>query len=356
MEVNRVTNKLACFEHYGRDCVIHEAIEFPLYKCSKGDSFWLLLYNDEMELNYLFFKYINIYLSNVDEKTRINQARDLRLFFVFLQITGYDIDNLTPEKIFGLVDFLGGEYSAFGIIVKNGSGEPVAISKKSRSTVINQISSIRKFLNYLNINCTALSSECCSWAVRNHINKTLEGHIDHGKDISKYINDDEYKKLIDVIIKENDEAAYLKVELIYKYTLQYYEINKLKLDNLQTNDNSHYITVKNKNGYKIVPVTKEFFYRLISYMTDNDSLFEKNFASRLYKYYCEINPERGASGGKDVCSMLRKGCIYRIIIEQNGEISKSELAKKLHVKNTSYLKYYIDAVRKELSDGQRSNR
>ena len=126
----------------------------------------MLLYNDEMELNYLFFKYINIYLSNVDEKTRINQARDLRLFFVFLQITGYDIDNLTPEKIFELVDFLGGEYSAFGIIVKNGSGEPVAISKKSRSTVINQISSIRKFLNYLNINCTALSSECCSWAVR----------------------------------------------------------------------------------------------------------------------------------------------------------------------------------------------
>lgn len=356
MEVNRVTNKLVYFEHYQRDCVIPETIEFPIYKCSKRDCVWLLLYNDEMELDNRFFKYINICLSNADEKTRINQARDLRLLFVFLQITGYDIDNLTLKNIFELVDFLGGNYSDFGLIVKNGAGEPVAISKKSRSTVINQISSIRKFLNYTKINCAALSSECYSWAVRDHINKTLEGHIDHGRDISKYINEDEYKKLIDVIIKENDEAAYLKVELIYKYTLQYYEINKLKHDNLQTNDNTNYITVENKNGCKIVPVPEEFFYRLISYITDNDSLFEKDFTSRLYKYYCEINPERGASGGKDVCSMLRKGCIYRIINEQNGEISKSELAQKLHVKNTSYLKYYIDMVRKELSDGQRSNR
>ena len=299
----------------------------------------------------MFFKYINICLSNVDEKTRINQARDLRLFFVFLQITGYDIDNLTPEKIFELVDFLGGEYSAFGIIVKNGSGEPVAISKKSRSTVINQISSIRKFLNYTGINCEALLSEYYSWTVRNHINETLEGHIDHGKDISKYINDDEYTKLIDVIVKENDEAAYLKVELIYKYTLQYYEINKLTLDNLRTNENEYYITIQNKNVCKDVPLPKEFFYRLVSYIINNYSLFEKDFTSRLYKYYCEVNPEWGASGGKDVCSLLRKGCIYRIIIEKNGEITKSELARKLRVQNTSYLKYYIDMARKELSNG-----
>ena len=354
MEVVRATNKLVSFEYYQGNSAIPKKIEFPLYKCTEGECVWLLLYNDAQELDFNFFKYINYSLSRTAKKTRMNQARDIRLFLVFLQITGFRMDELSNDNIFDLIDFLGGNYKKLNIIVKNKAGEPISVSKNSRSTVINQLSSIRKYLNFLDIQSEALS-QYNNEVIHNYINETLEGHIDHGKDISNYIDNDEYKALLDVILKANDESAYLKVNLIYKYLLQYYETNKLSIKNLCCENDVFYISVPRNRENKDFQIPEDFYNRLKSYLTENQSLYEKDFTKRLYEYYCKTSPKQSISGRKDLCSMLRKGCIYRIIFGYKGEIKPQELANILRVKNTSYLKYYIETANEVLNNGKESN-
>ena len=353
MEVIKINNKSVYFELHNDLGTVTDLIEYPLYKCTEGERSWFLLYNDAMEMNYKFYKYINRRLVDADIKTRTNQARDLRLFFVFLKATGLSVDHLLTDDIFALIDFLAGKYIKFGIAVKNNAGERVPASKNTRSTVINRISTIRKFLKYNRITCEALAHEN-SVVIHNYINDTLEGHIDHGRNLN-FVNANEYQKLLEVIAAANDESAFLKVELIYQYTLQNHEVNKITVEDLHNEDNEYYLVIPYISHNKGIVLTEGFYHRLEAYLIENGTLYEKSFPAWLYEYYSIAIPDQEKTGGSDVCSMLRKGCIFRIIFEHGGNIETRQLASILQVQNASYLKYYIEEAKKELSGESRSN-
>ena len=356
MKVTKKNNKSSFFVSHNNSGVVTNVIEFPLYRCTEGNLLWFLLYNDAMELNYMFFKYINYCLAAADIKTRTNQARDLRLFLIFLKATGLCIDQLTTDDILALIDFLGGNYVKFGIFVKNAMGERATASGNTRSTVINQLSSIRKFLKYNKIPCEALAPDNRA-VIHDYINETLEGDINHGRNLN-YITEADYQKLLEVIDAANDVSAYLMVELIYKFTLQYHEVNKITVDHLHYDGRKHFLEIPYLLSAKVIDLPEAFYERLKSHLAEYGSLYEKSFPARLYAYYSELFPDWDMSGGKNVCSLLRKGCIFRIIFEhfnQGKIIKKEQLAEMLQVQNSTYLKYYIEEARKEFNNGHRSN-
>lgn len=309
-----------------------------------------------MEPIYDFFQYIYFGLSNASESTKSNQAQDLRLFYVFLQMTGYNINNLTEENIFDLIRFYGGDYRRFNYNPKYRLPSKTALKDMfSQLTVINQLSTCRRFLNFLKIECLPLQKDN-SGVIHSFISDTLNGDINHGQAISSYIKANEYKRLIEIMENNNDEESILIAELIFHFTMELYDIDGIDIHSLQQNNQQYFVIAyaNTKQPYarkRVFELSENIYNKLSVYLNSNISLSTKSFNKKLADYYEEAGIKRNALAHQNLSSMLRRGCIYRIIFERNGDITPQELAQILQIRNTSYLKHYIETANKELFNG-----
>lgn len=351
--VVRVKSKFELFRNISNRNVI---IKYPLYKRTEDSKSQYMLYNDQMEPIYDFFQYIYIGLSNASESTKSKQAQDLRLFYVFLQMTGYNINNLTEENIFDLIRFYGGDYKRFNYNPKYRLPSKTALKDMfSQLTVINQLSTCRRYLKFLKIVCLPLQKNNSN-VIHSFISDTLNGNINHGQALSSYIKENEYKRLIEIMEGYNDEESILISELIFHFKMELHDIDRVDIHSLQQN-NQQYFVIANANATqpyarkRVFELSENIYNKLSVYLNSNISLSTKSFNKKLSDYYEEAGIKRNALAHQNLSSMLRRGCIYRIIFEHNGNISPQELAQILQIRNSSYLKYYIESAKKELFNG-----
>lgn len=350
--VVRVKSKFELFRNISNKNV---TIKYPLYKRTEDGKSQYMLYSDQMEPIYDFFQYIYFGLSNASESTKRKQAQDLRLFYVFLQMTGYNINNLTEENIFDLIRFYGGDYKRFNYNPKYRLPSKTTLKDMfSQLTVINQLSTCRRFLKFLKIECLPLQKDN-SGVIHSFISDTLNGDIYHGQAISSYIKANEYKRLIEIMENNNDEESILIAELIFHFKMELYDIDGIDIHSLQQNNQQYFVIAyaNTKQPYarkKVFELSENIYNKLSVYLNSNISLSTKSFNKKLADYYEKAGIKRNAFH-QNLSSMLRRGCIYWIIFERNGDITPQELAQILQIRNTSYLKHYIETANKELFNG-----
>lgn len=332
------------------------AIKYPLYKRTEDRKSQYMLYNDKMQPIYEVFKYIYIGLSSASEDAKAKQAQDLRLFYIFLQITEYDMHNLTEENLFDLIRFYGGDYKRFNYSLKYRVASKTALKDMfSQLTVINQISTCRRFLKFLKIECPPLQKEN-SKAIHSFISETLNGNIHHGQAIDSFITESEFKNLIDVITNNNDSESILIAKLMFNYKMELSDIEQIDINSLKVREQEYFIVINANHSASVhsqkgFVIDKDFYNTLYDYLKLNNKLNTNTFSKKLIVYYDKAGIKRDNLKRQNISSMLRRGCIYRIIFEHNCEITPQQLANILGVRNTTYLKHYIEKA-KELSDEQ----
>ena len=134
------------------DNVVHSQriVDITLSQEFVDDFEYFVLFDENMKVIEEAFRYLNVSKREASPNTRRTIACALRLFYSFMSLFNYDIRNLDRDAIDKLCFFLQG--------IGSSSQANDIKTMRSNKTVNGYLSIYRAFLNYLDIECTALFS------------------------------------------------------------------------------------------------------------------------------------------------------------------------------------------------------
>lgn len=211
-------------------------VEIPLYKFEKDGKEWFLLYDDDMNILVKPTLYLNFTMADKSIKTRNVSAAALRILYVFLSLSNYDINYLSLENLNELIKFLQG--------LNSNPEQFKTKTTRSNATVNGYLGVYREFFRKQSINCPALFDAkitreefaFCndSTGVTERIKYTTNLRVSHPEmhTVPKYISPDEFEKLNRKAIKNNDKLAMCIMRLMYCYGLRLGEVLGLTTEDL----------------------------------------------------------------------------------------------------------------------------
>ncbi len=206
-----------------------QKVEYRLVKAAKDGKEYFVLYDDEMASISAFFRFINIEMSHLSYNTREQAAHAIRQLYCYLSLTRLDIKKLKKRDILNLQYFLLG-YSPSG-----GTYSFQLNSKRKNNTVNDYISIYRSYFRFLGIECTYLmegkTTEYLSQNVLGDlVSRKVVSHSASLKEgtpvrrVPKYINVEEFGKIINVIRDDKNPTGEIIVRLMYEYGLRLGEV------------------------------------------------------------------------------------------------------------------------------------
>lgn len=347
------------------------SVEIPLYKIKKDGKVFFLLYNDNMNILSLPTSYLNFDLSSSPLNTRLHSANALRLLYIFLALTNYDIVDLQQEQLTELIRFLQGLNS-----------NPEAFKTKttrSNNTVNAFLSIYRVFFKKKQIKFDALFdsklthnqlSSFNNLNTANRINYTnnLRTTDPNMHTVPKYISPEEFEKLYRLAVSHQDLRGMCLMRLMYCYGLRLGEALGLTLEDLNETHRDNIlvptVTLRNRisdkpyqNAKLLGHVEKQETYHSKEYTKAKSVIvIDYDLFNLIYDYISEAHtkiiekhPERYEKGMADVVS-------WRDAPESNHYIFLSDLGTPLSGQTWGhYLKNYFKQVNIELDIGFREN-
>ena len=180
--------------------------------------------------------YLNFTMADKSIKTRNVSAAALRILYVFLSLSNYDINYLSLENLNELIKFLQG--------LNSNPEQFKTKTTRSNATVNGYLGVYREFFRKQSINCPALFDAkitreefaFCndSTGVTERIKYTTNLRVSHPEmhTVPKYISPDEFEKLNRKAIKNNDKLAMCIMRLMYCYGLRLGEVLGLTTEDL----------------------------------------------------------------------------------------------------------------------------
>lgn len=212
------------------------SVEIPLYKIEKDGKQWFLLYDDNMKILEKPTLYLNFSLADKSIKTRNVSAVALRMLYVFLALSNYDVQNLNLSQINELIRFLQG--------LNSNPEEFKTETTRSNATVNNYLGVYREFFKKQSIRCPALFDAkitreefaFCndSSGVTERIQYTANLRESHpnANTVPKYISPDEFEKLNHAALAKRDKLSLCIMRLMYCYGLRLGEVLGLTTEDL----------------------------------------------------------------------------------------------------------------------------
>ena len=201
------------------EMISQRQINLSIMTCRSNDFLYIMLYDNEMNLLEDACRYLNFEIRDYSETTRRTHATVLRLFHVFLEFTGCEIESLSTLSVTRMISFFCGDN------LRN----DLSAGKRSRETVNNYLSIIRLYIRYCSERCTALESSKeviipagsnASGLKLQRFNSSLRTNP-HANDYAcPYISPSEYLRLKDIAARHGDMQAVMLFHLMFIYGLR----------------------------------------------------------------------------------------------------------------------------------------
>lgn len=219
------------------DKVISERrVEIPLYKIEKEGQPWFLLYDDDMNVLSLPSSYLNFDMSDCSLNTRRANANALRMLYVFLSLSNYDIKDLGQGQLNELIRFLQG---------LNSNPETFKTETlRSNDTVNDFLAVYRTFFRKKNIKSSALfdakikreeftfGNDAAGITERLTYRANLRTADPNAHTVPKYISPDEFETLNRLAVAKKDKRAMCIMRLMYCYGLRLGEVLGLTTEDI----------------------------------------------------------------------------------------------------------------------------
>ena len=211
-------------------------VEIPLYAIEKDGKIWFMLYDDDMNALSLLSSYLNFDMGG-SLNTRRRSANALRILYVFLSLSNYDVNHLELEQLNELIKFLQGLNSNPDIFKTE--------TTRSNDTVNGYLSVYRAFFRKKHIHSSALfdariareefafGNDAAGVTERVQYTNNLRTSDPNAHTVPKYISPDEFEKLNRLAIAKNDKLAMCIIRLMYCYGLRLGEVLGLTTEDLK---------------------------------------------------------------------------------------------------------------------------
>ena len=211
-------------------------VEIPLYKIEKDGQDWFLLYDDDMNVLSLPSSYLNFDMSDCSLNTRRANANALRMLYVFLSLSNYDITALGQGQLNELIRFLQG---------LNSNPETFKTETlRSNDTVNDFLAVYRTFFRKKNIKSSALfdakikreeftfGNDAAGVTERLTYRANLRTADPNAHTVPKYISPDEFETLNRLAVAKKDKRAMCIMRLMYCYGLRLGEVLGLTTEDI----------------------------------------------------------------------------------------------------------------------------
>ena len=211
-------------------------VEIPLYKIDKDGRTYFLLYDDDMNVLSLPSSYLNFNMTDASLNTRKGSANALRILYVFLSLSNYDVRHLEQEQLNELVRFLQGLNSNPEVFKTE--------TTRSNDTVNGYLSVYRSFFRKKRIRSSALfdakitrqevtyDNDFSGAVERIQYTNNLRTTDPNAHTVLKYISPSEFEQLYKLAIAKKDTKAMIIMRLMYCYGLRLGEVLGLTTEDL----------------------------------------------------------------------------------------------------------------------------
>lgn len=334
-------------------------VEISLIKLEEHGKTWFMLYDDDMNILDEPTSYLNFDMAEASLNTRRNSANALRLLYVFLALSNYQITHIEQRELSELIHFLRGINS-----------NPTVFKTKtvrSNDTVNSYLGVYREFFRRRKIYSNALfdskvtrrivsfDNDITSNVAQITYSSNLPTYNPETNMVPMYISPDEFEKLNRKAIEKNDKRALCIMRLMYCYGLRLGEVLGLTTEDLKESHRDNtlvpIIVIRNRISDKdfqfaknLCHVDKPETYRSKLY---SRSKYEIVIDYPLYELICdyitevhtgvmENHPDRYAAGEADIVS-------WRDAPESNHYIFLSNKGSVLSGQTWgNYLKKYFE--------------
>lgn len=231
--------RLSVFERHVIDedgnSIVSTVAEMPLCELERSGKTVFLLYDDDMRIVPGTYAFLNIHLLGAPVNSRRKAAGQLRRLYCFMALAGRSVGSIDDALLSELCQFLSGA-----------GGFTAELSLKSRrcnNNVNEHLSTYRKYLDFLGVECGALrrsrtvyaqSSYDGGVALTQHTrygsNLPRKGYCERG--VPKYISPDEFRNLLRLAVSKGDETAELVMRLMYVFGLRIGEVLGLAIEDI----------------------------------------------------------------------------------------------------------------------------
>jgi integrase/recombinase XerD len=258
----------------------HSVIKVNISKVvlTKDGFNYILIYDENMCVIRSAYKYINVELGKDSFNYREIVATSLKLFYSYLKIFNFDINNLGIREIRILKEFLYGES-------KKGQEYEISINVKRGVNTVNKY--ITFYRNYLN--CLGIKNEVLNEKTVVAVMKNTDGLLAHTKKkaydrysvtdrgysndrvVPRYISEDEFAIIMDIIKNDYTKREEIIVRLMYENGLRIGEVLGLSLEDIENNK----IVLRNRLSDKPYMLAKTCY----------KPKTEKDYESSIYGVY-----------------------------------------------------------------------
>ncbi len=216
--------------------LFEDTVKYRLYKTSTDNFDAFVLYDDKMNVISDAYKYVNIYMASKSYNSREKAIYAIRLFYCFLELTKSNMSDLSNDDIEKLKYFL------LGYSPNKGVYSLQLKTVRRNSTVNDYLSIYRSYFKYLKIDCDYLFEATKSTIIGiNPISETptkvtsFKTNLKTGtpvKRVPRYISVEDFKKIIEIIRKQNNMLAECMVRLMYQFGLRIGEVLGLTFEDI----------------------------------------------------------------------------------------------------------------------------
>ena len=211
-------------------------VEIPLYKIDKDGRTYFLLYDNDMNVLSLPSSYLNFNMTDASLNTRKGSANALRILYVFLSLSNYDVRHLEQEQLNELVRFLQG--------LNSNPDTFKTETTRSNDTVNGYLSVYRSFFRKKSIRSSALfdakitrqevtyGNDFSGAVERIQYTNNLRTTDPNAHTVPKYISPSEFEQLYKLAIAKKDARAMIIMRLMYCYGLRLGEVLGLTMEDL----------------------------------------------------------------------------------------------------------------------------
>lgn len=201
---------------------------------------YMYLYTSKREIISDVFVFLNFYIRNKSDNTKILYLNALKMFFSFVEMFSIDYRNIKTIEIKRLKDFLYGK----SIVGENISF--IALSKRGPDTINNYLSVYRAFYDYLGIKNSPFHSKIINMVKGD---KGLKGHAQkretfsykeneksqrNKRKVPMYISIDEFNKILLHIRKSYSIREEIIIRLMFECGMRIGEVLGLTLEDIET--------------------------------------------------------------------------------------------------------------------------
>ncbi|WP_102401001.1 tyrosine-type recombinase/integrase [Haloimpatiens massiliensis] len=303
---------------------------------------YIILYDENMRVIRSVYKYLNIELGKYSFNYREIVGTALKLFYSYLRVFNFDINNLGIKEINMLKEFLYGES-------KKGQEYEINItSKRGVNTVNKYIAFYRNYLKFLGIKNEVLNEKTVVAVLKNtdgllaHTKKkaydkyaVTDRGYSNDRVVPRYISKDEFAIIMEVIKKEYTLREEIIVGLMYENGLRIGEVLGLTLEDIENNkiiirnrlSDKPYMLAKTcykpknekdyKNsicgvymiGYQVILPTEDTMDKLFYYIDEAHGIMSKVNRNNYFKYAKSDK----VTNGEDL-----EGDNYYVFLNKNG--------------------------------------